>query len=101
LGNHPMLIGHHGVPAVAPENTLAGIRVACNLGIPGVEVDVRFTADRIPVLIHDRDVSRTSNGVGNVDQMTLAQVRDLDFGSWYGPEYAGETIPTLQEFLNL
>ena len=49
--------------------------MACALGIPGIEVDVRFTADSIPVLMHDRDVRRTSSGAGNVDQMTLWKMR--------------------------
>jgi hypothetical protein len=97
----PILLGHHGVPSVAPENTLASIGVLCQLGMPGVEVDVRFTADGVPVLIHDRSVARTSNGTGYVDEMTLAQLRQLDFGSWYAPQYAGERIPTLREFAEL
>jgi hypothetical protein len=102
LGAHrslPVLIGHRGVPSLAPENTLAGVEVACGLGLPGVEVDVRFTADSIPVLMHDRDVRRTSNGTGNVDELTLTQLRTLDVGSWFGSEFAGERIPTLHEFL--
>jgi len=86
---------------VAPENTLAAVRVACELGIPGVEVDVRFTRDSVPVLIHDRDVRRTSNGSGFVDALTLAELKHLDFGSWFGRQFAGETIPTLAEFLAL
>jgi glycerophosphoryl diester phosphodiesterase len=95
----PTLIAHHGLPADAPENTLAGVRMACGLSIPGIEVDVRFTADSVPVLIHDRSVDRTSNGTGNVDEMSLAQLKQLDFGSWFGPQYAGEAIPTLRDFL--
>ncbi len=95
----PLLVAHHGVQAIAPENTLDAVRAGCDLGIPGIEVDVRFTADSVPVLLHDRDVRRTSNGTGYVDQMTLAELRRLDFGSWYSPRYAGATIPTLSEFL--
>jgi glycerophosphoryl diester phosphodiesterase len=95
----PILVGHHGVPSQAPENTLAGIRKLCELGIPGVEVDVRFTADSVPVLLHDRDVRRTSNGAGYVDEMRLADLEQLDFGSWFGPQYVGEPIPTLINFL--
>lgn len=95
----PLLVGHHGVPSLAPENTLAGIRVACELGIPGIEVDVRFTADSVPVLMHDRDVRRTSNDTGYVDQKTLAQLKLLDVGSWFSPTFVGERIPTLVDFL--
>jgi len=95
----PLLVGHHGVPSLAPENTLAGIRAACELGIPGIEVDVRFTADSVPVLMHDRDVRRTSDGTGYVDQRTLAQLKLLDVGSWFSATFAGERIPTLRDFL--
>jgi len=73
--------------------------MACGLSIPGIEVDIRFTADSIPILIHDRSVDRTSNGTGNVDQLTLATLKQLDFGSWFGSQYASERIPTLREFL--
>jgi glycerophosphoryl diester phosphodiesterase len=97
--NGPILVAHHGVPLVAPENTLAGVRAACELGIPGVEVDVRFTRDSVPVLLHDRDIGRTSNGSGFVDQTGLLQLKALDFGSWFNSAYAGEPIPTLVEFL--
>jgi glycerophosphoryl diester phosphodiesterase len=97
----PILVGHHGVASLAPENTLSGVLVACERQLPGVEVDVRFTRDSVPVLIHDRDISRTSNGIGNVDQMTLAQLREFDFGSWFGKQFVGEPIPTLDEFFTL
>jgi len=97
----PLLVGHHGVPSLAPENTLAGIRAACELGIPGIEVDVRFTADSVPVLMHDRDIRRTSDGTGYVDQARLAQLELLDVGSWFGSTFAGERIPTLGDFLAL
>jgi len=95
----PILVGHHGVPSAAPENTLGGLRIACTVGIPGIEVDVRFTADSVPVLMHDRDVARTSNGTGYVDKSTIAQLKLLDVGSWFGPEFVGERIPTLIDFL--
>jgi glycerophosphoryl diester phosphodiesterase len=95
----PILVGHRGVPSLAPENTLAGVEVACGLGLPGIEVDVRFTADSVPVLMHDRDVARTTGGHGNVDQLTLAELAALDAGSWFGSDFAGEPVPTLEEFL--
>ena len=97
----PILVGHHGVAALAPENTLAGIRLACDLGIPGIEVDVRFTKDSVPVLMHDRDVKRTSNGAGFVDQMTLDELERLDVGSWFNAKFVGERVPTLADFLIL
>jgi glycerophosphoryl diester phosphodiesterase len=95
----PLLVGHHGVPSVAPENTHAGIGLACSLGIPGIEFDVRFSKDSIPVLMHDRDVSRTSNGSGFVDQLTLTELSHLDIGSWFGLAFTGERVPTLDSVL--
>lgn len=97
----PVLIGHHGVSGLAPENTLDGVLAACDRRMPGVEVDLRYTKDSIPVLIHDEDVQRTSNGTGRVDQMTLAQLRQLDFGGWFGAQFAGARIPTLDEFFDV
>lgn len=97
-GAGPIMIAHHGVSSVAPENTLVSVLAACELGIPGIEVDVRFTADSVPVLIHDRDVRRTSNGVGYVDEMKLVDLQKLDFGSWFAAEYTNERILTLDTF---
>jgi len=97
----PILVGHHGVPSLAPENTLAGTRAACELGLPGIEVDVRLSKDSVPVLMHDRDVRRTSNGTGYVDAMTFADLAQLDVGSWFSPSFAGERVPTLTDFLSL
>jgi len=97
----PILVGHHGVPYLAPENTLAGVNAACQLGIPGMEVDVRFSKDSVPVLMHDRDVRRTSNGTGYVDAMTFADLEQLDVGAWFSPSFAGERVPTVTDFLTL
>ena len=97
----PILVGHHGIPSIAPENTLAGVNAACQLGIPGMEVDVRFSKDSVPVLMHDRDVRRTSNGTGYVDAMTFADLEQLDVGSWFSPSFGGERVPTLTAFLSL
>ncbi len=96
----PLLIGHTGVKISAPENTIAGVAAACSLGFRGVEVDIRFTRDSVPVLLHDDDVRRTSNGRGSVRTMTLEELRQLDFGSWFGAQFRGERIPTLAEFLD-
>ncbi len=78
----------------APENTLAGIDKAIALGADAVEVDVRCTADVVPVLMHDETVDRTTNGSGAVSAMTLAEARRLSAGDARFPE---ERIPTLEE----
>ena len=71
------------------------------MGFDFVECDVQFTMDNHPVLLHDATVNRTSNGTGNISEMTLEQVRQLDFGSWKSEAYAGELIPTFEEFIAL
>ena len=70
--------------ADTPENTLAGIRKARSKGATVVEVDLTFTKDGYPVLLHDLTVDRTSDGKGRIDGMTLAEVKKLDFGSKFG-----------------
>lgn len=94
-------ISHRGYCREAPENTLAAFRLSRKKGFAYVETDVFKTADGIPVLLHDTTVDRTSNGSGNVEEMTFAQLRALDFGSWFSAEFAGEQIPSLEEFLLL
>jgi glycerophosphoryl diester phosphodiesterase len=93
----PPVIGHRGAASHAPENTLAGLRKAAALGARWVEFDVRLTADRRLVLLHDDRVDRTSNGRGEAGTMTLAELQRLDLGGWYSAEFAGERLPTLDD----
>lgn len=88
---------HRGASAVAPENTLAAFAAAEAAGAHGLELDVQLSSDGVPVVIHDRTLNRTSNGHGSVSRRTLAQLKQLDAGSWFGSGFAGETIPTLEE----
>ena len=90
------VIGHRGAAALAPENTLAGLRRAAEHGVRWVEVDVQLTADGVPMLIHDYVLDRTTNGRGRVSRTPLARIEALDGGSWFGPSYAGEPVPTLE-----
>ena len=85
----------------APENTLSAFRMSKEMGFDMVECDVKFTKDNQPVLLHDSSVNRTSNGRGKISELTLEQVRQLDFGSWKSSLYEGERIPTFQEFIAL
>lgn len=94
-------IAHRGYSTVAPENTLPAFRLAAAQGFSYVETDVSFTSDGVPVCLHDATVDRTSNGSGSIGSLTLAQVKELDFGSWKDELYAGTTIPTFGEFLGL
>lgn len=86
--------GHRGSSGTDPENTLRSFRQAIAAGADGVELDVHVTADGIPVVIHDFDVARTTNGIGAIAAMTLAELRLLDAGQ-------GEVVPTLDEVLEL
>lgn len=94
-------VGHRGFSQEAPENTLPSFRLAKIRGFNYVETDIRFTSDGIPVLLHDRSISRTSNGEGNVDAIELEQLKHYDFGSWKKQDFTGTTIPTFEEFLDL
>lgn len=91
------IIAHRGASGYSPENTLASFQMALDQGVDGIELDVRFTKDRVLVVCHDATIRRTSNGKGYVQDYTLEEIRKFDFGSWYGPEFAGEKIPTLEE----
>lgn len=94
------IISHRGAAALAPENTLAAMRIAFEQGVDFVEVDLQLTADGVPVLMHDPTLDRTTSGSGPVALRTLAEIRALDAGAWFAPEYAGEAVPTLVEFLD-
>jgi glycerophosphoryl diester phosphodiesterase len=89
-----LIYAHRGASANHPENTLRAFRQALAMGVDGIELDVHATAEGIPVVIHDRDVGRTTSAVGYVDQMPLARLKTLDAGN-------GERVPTLAEVLTL
>ncbi len=78
---------------------MASFRRAWEDGADAVELDVRLTADGAVVVIHDETVDRTTDGHGTVSEMRLEELRRLDAGRWFAPEYAGERIPTLEEVL--
>ena len=94
-------IAHRGYSTEAPENTLPSYRLAKRKGFSYVECDVQWTSDNVPVLLHDNTIDRTSNGTGNITSMTLAQVKEYDFGAWKDTKYAGTKIPTFEEFIIL
>ena len=100
-GSRVLLGSHRGDRKHYPENTMSAFKASIELGLDAIETDVRMTKDGYLVLIHDRDVVRTTNGNGNVDEMTLEEIRALDAGFWKGPEHVGQRIPTVEEFLDL
>lgn len=96
------MTSHAACKGHAPENTLAGIEAALKLGADAIEIDVHCTSDGIPVLIHDETVDRTTDGSGNVHDMTFALVRTLDAGArQFVPQFSGALVPSLREVLDL
>jgi len=92
-------IAHRGASAYAPENTRAAFELAIAMGADMIETDVQLTSDGVLVLFHDMTVARTSDASGPVGDFSLDELRTLDIGSWYGPQFAHERILTLSEML--
>lgn len=99
--SYPRIIAHRGGGAVAPENSLAGLRLAARLGCRGVEFDTMLGADGVPVLIHDETLERTSSAQGRVAELDGAVLARLDVGARHHPAFAGEWLPTLEQALRL
>ncbi|NKD77755.1 glycerophosphoryl diester phosphodiesterase [Haematospirillum sp. H1815] len=97
----PRVIGHRGACALAPENTLASIRRAAIDGAGMVELDVRLTADGRCVLLHDDTLDRTTDGCGPVSLACLDHLSALDAGLWFSSDFRGESVPTLEETIDL
>ena len=92
-------IAHRGYSTVAPENTLIAYTLAKRAGFTYIECDVSITKDDIPVLSHDDTIDARSNGTGLIADMTLAELRQYDYGSWKHERYTGTPIPTFEEFI--
>lgn len=99
--NLPRLIAHRGLSAHAPENTLTAVRAAHADGCGWVELDVQLLGDGTPVIWHDKGVRRCSNSRGKLANMELPRARALDVGAWFGRNFAGERMATLDEMLAL
>lgn len=97
----PQIIGHRGAAAYAPENTLDGIHTAADMGVDWVELDVKLTKDDVPIMFHDETLERTTNGAGNVRDMTLAEIKELDAGLWFSESFIDTRIPTLEEAVDV
>ncbi|MBP1691667.1 MAG: glycerophosphoryl diester phosphodiesterase [Bacteroidetes bacterium] len=96
-----LVAAHRGSSGRAPENTMAAFRSAVDDGADLIELDVRFTRDLHPVVLHDRTLRRTTGARDAVDQCSYEDIRDLDAGSWFAPSFAGERIPRLETVLEL
>lgn len=100
MRQRPKIIGHRGFSGIAPENTLAAIRAAIATGVDMIEVDLTLSRDGAVVCFHDETLDRVTNGHGLLRGYDLADLRLLDAGRWFAPEFAGEPLPTLEEVLD-
>lgn len=97
--NRVLVIAHRGASGIAPENTLSAIKEAMAMGADMIELDIRQTRNGTVVIIHDKTVSRTSDGKGSVKDFTFEELGSLDAGSWFHPGFKNEKIPSLDSIL--
>ena len=93
---YPRRIAHRGAGKLAPENTMAAMRLGADHGYTMFEFDVKLSADGVPLLMHDPTLGRTAGAAGPVALCSFAELARLDAGSWHSARYAGEAIPTLE-----
>lgn len=93
------IIAHRGSPEKAPENTMSSFKQAVEDGATIIEIDVHQTKDGIPIIMHDGSIDRTTNGRGDVEDLTFEQIRSYSAGRWFDPEFESEKVPTLEEVL--
>ncbi len=96
----PDVIGHRGLAALAPENTLPSFKAAADHGLRFVELDAKLCHSGEVIVLHDNRIDRTSNGHGRAADMTLTQLRHHDFGAWFAPSFTGTRISLLTEVLD-
>lgn len=97
----PLVMAHRGQRATVPEQTLEAYEAAIRLGAEAIETDVQRTRDGRLVMLHDLTLDRTTSGHGPVAARDWAEVRALDAGSWFGPEFGGCRVPSLEETIEL
>lgn len=93
---YPTFVAHRGGGSLAPENTLSAMRTGTRFGYKMAEYDVKLSSDGVVILMHDSVLDRTTNGKGSAGDLNFAEIAALDAGSWYSPDFAGETVPTLE-----
>lgn len=96
-GKKFLIIAHRGASAHAPENTIESFRLAKDLGADYIELDIQMSKDGHLIVMHDLTVDRTTDGTGNVKDLTLEEIKRLDAGSWFSDEFKGAKVPTLEE----
>lgn len=95
------IIGHRGASGLAPENTSASFNKAIEIGVDIIELDIHLSSDNQLIVMHDSNIKRTTNGTGEIENLTLAEIKKLDAGSWYDEKYRTEKVPTLNEVFEL
>jgi glycerophosphoryl diester phosphodiesterase len=100
MWNFPKIIAHRGGGTLAPENTLAAMRCGLSRGFHAVEFDVMLSRDGVPVLMHDPYFGRTVPGAGKVCETTAQELSAMDAGAWFGSQFAGEPVPTLEQVVD-
>ena len=96
---YPRVLAHRGGGTLAPENTIAAIKVGLERGFRAVEFDAMLAAYGVAVLMHDPTLERTGRIEGVVSELAAAQLERIDVGGWHSPRFAGETVPTLEQTL--
>lgn len=94
------VFAHRGLCSRAPENTLAAFELAADYGAAWIETDVDIIADDTPIIIHDTTLDRTTDRTGSIYSLTMADLAEIDAGSWYGSEFAEARIPTLAQVID-
>jgi glycerophosphoryl diester phosphodiesterase len=97
----PLIIGHRGASAAAPENTMAAFQEAIAVGADGIEFDVRLARDAVPVVIHDSTLRRTGGVNQRIAELSWQELSKIDVGSWFNPRFAGEKVLSLAELFDL
>lgn len=97
----PLIIAHRGFSDEAPENSMASFRKAIDTECDMIELDIRLSADNVPMVFHDRRLQRTSNSSGAINQKHSRQLTMIDNGSWFSPKFHRERIPELKDIFPL
>ena len=93
------IISHRGYSSQRPENTISSFDYSLEKGFPYIELDIHSTLDGILVVMHDETVDRTTNGIGEIKNLTFSEIENLDAGSWFDEKFSFERVPTLEEIL--
>lgn len=97
----PFIVGHRGAAGISPENTINSFKKAIELDVDYIEFDLHVSKDGNLIVIHDSNIKRTTDGEGEVEDLTLNELKKYSAGSWFGDEYTDEKIPTFEEVIEI